>query len=134
MKTSNLFRLRHIFFLSLVFLLLIANPISLVFGDEDENVDSFIVHPLNRWDTYTVNGMTDTIDYGMLKITDTGDASSDSVDMRRSLRSSEGKIIVKFYMDADKNATMYHSRYLVSFHGVTGGKNIGFFRKSELYL
>lgn len=70
---------------------------------EYEAIDSFDVHPINRW-TVTNSGFTGVIDGGRLKLTDIGDGSSDSYLLVRELRDLDGSIELKFMIDANSDS------------------------------
>lgn len=67
-----------------------------VAASEEENVDSFDVHPANRWEISDVGWDTKEIVNGQFNRTDTGDGTSDSYTIERGLRSFDSKIEARF--------------------------------------
>jgi len=75
-------------------------PIPVV-ASEEENIDSFSVHPAQRWPYYATSGITDVIDKGILVVTDVGDGTSDGCYMIRYLQKTDDKIEMRFKIDTN---------------------------------
>lgn len=88
-----------------------------VSGSEEENVDSFDVHPANRW-SITNNGFTTTVDDSLLNISDTGDGTTDTIEFQRSLRSFDNKLVTRFLFNSNGTSTDGFSTFEL---GLTGG-------------
>ena len=84
--------------LLLLFIILpFLTPLSSIRALEFENIDSFDVHPDNRW-IETGTGITVSVDDSILDISDTGDGSVDTYTMSRMLRDYEGSIEIRWKM------------------------------------
>ncbi len=73
-----------------------------VSASEEENVDSFNVHPANRW-TESNEGFTAAIANGRLNMSDTGDGSTDYYYIQRGLSSLDNQIEFSFMFDVKEN-------------------------------
>jgi hypothetical protein len=78
-------------------------------AEESERIDSFNVHPANRW-TESINGMTADLYRGLLRLQDTGDGSVDEYRMARELAQLDGKIVIKF--EVSSASSDYQTDYL----------------------
>ena len=85
-----------LFSTSLIFLLLIS--VTPILAAEEKNIDSFNVHPANRY-TETNEGMAVTVDNGRLKVTDTGDGSVDYYTIERDIRDLSGTVEIRFLLE-----------------------------------
>ena len=72
---------------------------------EDETIDSFDIHPRNRWD------ITDTrFDYitcadSLLNLTEVGDYIADSISLKRKLAKDDDKIEIRFKFESNATTT-----------------------------
>lgn len=72
----------------------LPNPVK---GSEEENIDSWTVHPASgRWAFVEDTGLTDTIDNGILNITDTGDGTLDRYRIERELKTLDDSFEIRF--------------------------------------
>lgn len=88
------------------------SPISLGFAAEETNIDTFDVHPTNRW-TITDTGMTDVVVDGFLNVSDVGDGSQDVYTLDRDLRDLEGEIETRFYLQGEAGASDYRNAFFL---------------------
>ena len=112
-------------FFSLFFLILLLSPLSPPSGvqaaessassvaspnsigraaSEEKNVDSFSVHPANRWTVANV-GYTAAINDGLLNMSDVGDSSSDYYVVSRDLRDLSGTVEIRFKYSSNSTGT-----------------------------
>lgn len=106
-------------FLFLVtFILVVISPSSLIFASEEKNIDTFDVHPVNRWTRIMTDGTTVCAN-SLLNLSDTGDASSDYEGWRRDLRDLQGVIWMRFKVDTGANQGNSDGIY-INFRGTTG--------------
>ena len=81
-----------IIFLLPLCMFLSSNKILPIIASEEENIDSFNVNPVNRWDQELTTGdETLTVDNGIFTFTDTGD-SSESTGYSRLLQDNDFKV------------------------------------------
>lgn len=69
-------------------------------SSEFDTIDSFNVHPLNRWGEATEQDWgSAVVSDGILILTDVGDGSQDYYQMDRDLKSTDGQIEIRFMYD-----------------------------------
>lgn len=72
-------------------------------ASEEENVDTFNVHPENRW-TETLDSYSVSVPNSLLYLNNVGDGSQDSVSEQRELRDTNGKIEIRFKFTTNASA------------------------------
>lgn len=74
-----------------------------IVASEEENIDSFDVHPANRWSYFHDNGVTDSVSNGNLALSDTGDSTTDWIGLERNLTIFDDEVEFKFKVDGSSN-------------------------------
>lgn len=70
-------------------------------SSSEENVDSFDVHPANRWTVASEGWANAVISDGVLNLTDVGDSTADYYRLSRDLRDLDGDVQVRFKFDVN---------------------------------
>ncbi len=107
-----------VLFLFIVMLTIFSSPVSPVAAAEQDNVDSFDVHPANRWNDL-VTTITPSVNNGLLNISDVGDGSSDIYRTERGLRKQDGTVTVRFKVFHSSN-TGASDRFIFFIAGTSG--------------
>lgn len=76
-------------------------------ASEEEEIDTFNNWPGYRWNIVKETGVTDTINNGMYKITDTGDNTHDYIQLDRNLTKMEDKVEILFEYTFDSGVSEY---------------------------
>ena len=85
-------------------------------SSEEENIDSFDIHPINRW-TANNEGVTAAVSEGLFNLTDTGDATQDSYSLIRGLRDLDGGIEIRFQFSTTISSSSWRDAMLFYLRG-----------------
>lgn len=114
-----------------MFPLLFINIVPTI-ATEEENIDSFDVHPANRW-VETSTGFDSEVSNGLLNFTDAADGSTDVGTITRGLRDLDGKIEVRFLLNISADGDSFANEFRVILSGTPDrSDNFVFFRVANL--
>lgn len=94
-------------------------------SSEFDTIDSFDVHPANRW-IESGAGTTVTVDNGWLNITDVGDGNLDTYTIIRGLRSLDGNLEMRFKVDSNTSSQDGNNQFIFRLQSADGSSWINF--------
>lgn len=104
-----------IFLFILLFPLLFINIVPVV-ATEEENIDSFDVHPVNRWSITNTTYDSAIVNDGILNMSDVGDGTADRYNIVRDLRDLDSSIEVMFMLTSNSSAAVFDNRFRIELY------------------
>ena len=110
-----------------------VSPIHPVSAAEETNIDSFDVHPANRWVVDDDDADIDSVSIsnGKLKVVDAGDGTGDYYQIGRDLRDLNGRVTIRFHVSATGSTPYWRDRLMIEMNDdAVDGNYIVFILKS----